>query len=292
MGERAAGYTSVVQERKPSSSAQGVAVSRALHRLLDDNPKILDDSIAARLLGAEFDRYKPLLRFFPFSTTIRASFVMRSRYAEDCLTDSIRDGVGQYVILGAGLDTFAYRQPAWASSLRIFEVDHPATQSWKRTRLAAANIPIPANVTLAPVDFERISLREGLIAAGLDSRAPAFFSALGLTQYLTEDAFDRTLKFVLSMPPRSEIVFSFVLAASALRVAARLGVAITATMSAARGEPWLTRFSPEQLRSKLKSMGFSEVSHFSTDAANSRYFQQRHDGLRASRIEQLMRAIV
>jgi methyltransferase (TIGR00027 family) len=281
-----------VDERKPSSSAQGVAVSRALHRIIDEDPKILDDSIAARLLGDEFDRYKTLLRFFPFSTRIRASFVMRSRYAEDCLADSIRDGVPQYVILGAGLDTFAYRQPVWARSLRIFEVDHPATQNWKRARLSAANIPIPANVTFAQVDFERISLQQGLSAAGLDFHAPAFFCALGVTQYLTENAFDRTLQFVLAMPRRSEIVFTFVLAANALPLAARLGVAFTASMSAARGEPWLTRFSPDQLVSKLKSIGFSEVTHFSTKAAISRYFQGRHDRFLPSRIEQLIRAIV
>ena len=185
-------------------------MARALHRILDDEPKILDDSIAARLLGDEFDRYRMLVRFFPFSALIRANFIMHSRYAEDCLAESLRDGVGQYVLLGAGLDTFAYRQPEWASSLRIFEVDYPATQNWKRGRLTAANIPIPTNVTLVPVDFERISLQEGLgAAAGLNYQVPTFFSSLGVTQYLTAGAFDRALKFVLSLPLRSEIVFSF-----------------------------------------------------------------------------------
>jgi methyltransferase (TIGR00027 family) len=281
-----------MEEGRPSSSAQGAAMVRALHRILDDEPKILDDSIAASLLSAEFDRYKPLLRFFPFSALIRANFIMRSRYAEDCLAESWRDGVGQYVLLGAGLDTFAYRQPEWASSLRIFEVDFPATQKWKRKKLAAANISIPDNVTLVPVDFERISLQEGLGAAGLNFHVPTFFSSLGVTQYLTAGAFDRALKFVLSLPPRSEIVFSFVLAGSALSAAQRVGVAVVAAISSARGEPWLTRFSPEQLVSKLKSMGFSEVKPFSTDAANSRYFQGRRDGLRTSRIEQMMSATV
>jgi methyltransferase (TIGR00027 family) len=281
-----------MEEGRPSSSAQGADMVRALHRILDDDPKILDDSIAASLLSDEFDRYKPLLRFFPFSALIRANFIMRSRYAEDSLADSLRDGVGQYVLLGAGLDTFAYRQPEWASSLRIFEVDYPATQRWKRGKLTAANISIPANVTLVPVDFERISLQEGLGAAGLNFQVPTFFSSLGVTQYLTASAFDSTLKFVLSLPPRSEIVFSFVLSGSALSVAERVGVAVVAMISAARREPWLTRFSPELLASKLKSMGFSEVKPLSTDAANSRYFQGRRDGLRTSRIEQMMSATV
>jgi len=280
-----------MEKGRPSGTAQGAAIVRALHRILDDDPKILDDSIAARLLGDEFDRYKTLVRFFPFSSLIRANFIMRSRYAEDCLAESLRDGVGQYVLLGAGLDTFAYRQPGWASSLRIFEVDYPATQSWKRGKLAAANIPIPANVALVPVDFERISLQEGLGAAGLDFHVPTFLSSLGVTQYLTANALDRTLKFVLTLPARSEIVFSFVLTGNALSVAQRIGAAVVATIGAARGEPWLTRFSPGQLVSKLKAMGFSEVSYFSTDEANLRYFQGRRDGLRASRIEQVMRAI-
>ncbi|HYB90374.1 MAG TPA: class I SAM-dependent methyltransferase [Candidatus Binataceae bacterium] len=281
-----------MERNRPSGTAQGAAMLRALHRIIDDEPRILDDPIAARLLGDEFDRYKTLVRFFPFSTRVRANFIMRNRYAEDCLSESLRGGVRQYVLLGAGLDTFAFRQPGWASSLRIFEVDHPATQDWKRGRLAAANIPIPSNVTFVPVDFERISLQEGLRGAGLDFNVPTFFSSLGVTQYLTDDAFDRTLNFVLSLPPRSEIVFSFVLDGSALSLAERIGVAMFAMIGAARGEPWLTRYSAEQLVGKLKSMGFSEVSLFSTDAANARYFQGRRDGLRVSRVEQMMTAIV
>jgi methyltransferase (TIGR00027 family) len=217
---------------------------------------------------------------------------MRNRYAEDCLAESLGDGLGQYVLLGAGLDTFAYRQPAWARSLRIFEVDYPATQKWKRAKLAAAEISIPANVTLVPVDFEQISLKEGLAANGLDFTIPTFFSSLGVTQYLTEQALDLSLNFVLSLQPASEIVFSFVLASSALSWRDRAFGALSAVIAGARGEPWLSRFSPEQLANKLISMGFSNVSHFSTDAANARYFRGRRDGLKASKLEQMMRAIV
>ncbi len=276
----------------PSGTAQGAAILRALHQVLDEEPRILDDPIAARLLGDDFERYKTIVRFFPFAARLRANFVMRSRYAEDCLAESLGNGVGQYVLLGAGLDTFAYRQPAWATSLRIFEVDYPATQNWKRAKLVAAKISIPVNVTLVPVDFERISLKEGLAAAGLDFKVPSFFSSLGVTQYLTADAFDLTLKFVLSLPPGSEIVFSFVLAGIALSLAERVGAAAFAAIGAARGERWLSRFSPEQLADKLTSMGFSKVKHFSTDAANARYFRGRRDGLEPSNVEQMMRAIV
>jgi methyltransferase (TIGR00027 family) len=277
---------------QPSGTAQGAAIVRALHQILDDEPRILDDQIAVRILGDEFERYQSLVRFFPFAARLRAHFVMRSRYAEDCLAESLSDGVRQYVLLGAGMDTFAYRQPEWAASLRIFEVDYPATQNWKRERLAAAKIPIPGNVTLVPADFERTSLKEALAASGLDLEVPTFFSSVGVTQYLTADAFELALKFVLSMPPASEFVFSFVLAATALSLAERISAATFAAIGAARGEPWLSRFSPQQLENKLTSMGFSKVIHFSTEAANARYFRGRRDGLELSNVEQMMRAIV
>lgn len=275
----------------PSATAQGAAVVRALHQILDDEPRILDDPIAARLVGEELERHKRMGRLFG-ARGLRANFAMRSRYAEDCLAESIGEGIGQYVLLGAGLDTFAYRQPAWAGSLRIFEVDYPATQKWKRAKLASAEISIPSNVTLVPVDFERILLKEGLAAGGLDFRIPTFFSSLGVTQYLTEAALDLSLNFVLSLPPASEIVFSFVLAASALSWRERALAAMFAGIAGLGGEPWLSRFSPEQLASKLTAMGFSKVIHFSADAANARYFQGRRDGLKASRLEQMMKAIV
>lgn len=276
---------------RPSDTAQGAAIVRALHQILDDEPRILDDPIAARLVGEEIERHKRMSHLFG-ARGLRANFAMRSRYAEDCLAESLRDGVGQYVLLGAGLDTFAYRQPAWAMSLRIFEVDYPATQRWKRAKLAAAEISIPANVMFVPVDFERISLEEGLAASGLDFKIPTFFSSLGVTQYLTEEALDLSLKFVLSLPPASEIVFSFVLAASALSWRERTFAAVFAAIAGVRGESWLSRFSPEHFANKLTSMGFSKVIHFTTDAANARYFRGRRDGLEASKLEQMMAAIV
>ncbi len=282
-----------MEKARPSATAQGAAIVRALHQALDDEPRILDDAIAVRLIGQELERHKRMSRLFgPLGARLRANFAMRSRYAEDCLAESLGNGVGQYVLLGAGLDTFAYRQPAWARSLRIFEVDYPATQNWKRAKLAAAKISIPSNVALVPVDFERISLKEGLAVAELDLKIPTFSSSLGVTQYLTADGFDLALNFVLSLPPASEIVFSFVSAASTLSLVERIGAEAFAAIAAAQGEPWLSRFSPEQLTNKLTSMGFSKVIHFSTDEANARYFRGRRDGLKASKLEQMMRAIV
>ncbi len=280
-----------MERDRPSATAQGAAVVRALHQVLDDEPRILDDPIAARLVGEELERARKSARWFA-ARGLRAAFTMRSRYAEDCLAESIGDGVRQYVMLGAGLDTFAYRQPAWAASLQIFEVDYPATQNWKRAQLASAGISIPANVTFVPVDFERVSLKEALAAGGLDFGIPTFFSSLGVTQYLTEEALDLSLNLVLSMPPRSEIVFSFVLAAHALSWRERAIAAMFAAIARASGEPWLTRFSPQQLAGRLASMGFSKVRCFSAEDANARYFRGRGDGLKASRLEQMMRAFV
>jgi methyltransferase (TIGR00027 family) len=277
---------------RPSATAEGAAIERALHQILDDEPRILDDPIVVRLVGREIEHHKAIARLLPFGARLRANMVMRSRYAEDCLAESLGNGVGQYVLLGAGLDTFAYRQPPWARSLRIFEVDYPATQEWKRMKLAAADISVPANISLVPVDFEKISLSEGLAAAGLDLRIPTFFSSLGVTQYLSEEALDLSFNFVLSLPATSEIVFSFVLAASALSLVERVVAGALAAINAGRGEPWLSRFVPRQLASKLAAMGFSKVIHFSTEVANDRYFRGRRDGLAASQAEQMMKAIV
>jgi methyltransferase (TIGR00027 family) len=198
-----------MDEERPSVTAEGAAVMRALHQTLDDEPKILDDPISPRLVDTHSDFYQSrlkLLELLPAPTRLRlkATFVMRSRFAEDRLAEAATNGLCQYVILGAGLDTFASRQPSWANSLRIFEVDHPATQQWKRRRLAEAVVSVPENVCFVPIDFEKTSLVTALSQAGLDLKSPIFFSMLGVSQYLTEAAFDQSLRFVLSTPAQSE----------------------------------------------------------------------------------------
>jgi methyltransferase (TIGR00027 family) len=286
-----------MDEERPSVTAEGAAVMRVLHQEFDNGPKILDDPISPRLVDAHSDFYKSrleLLEHLPGPTRLRlkATFVMRSRYAEHCLAEAAVDGLRQYVVLGAGLDTFAYRQPPWATALRIFEVDHPATQRWKRRRLAEASISVPDNVTFVPVDLEKISLATALSQAELELGAPTFFSLLGVSQYLTEAAFDQTLRLVLSAPARSEIVFSFV-ASDAVLPADDVALlkAFTAQFGAI-GEPWLSCFLPEQLIAKLTEMGFSKVFHLTPEKANQRYFQNRRDGLSAAFLEQMMRSSV
>jgi methyltransferase (TIGR00027 family) len=274
-----------MDEERPSVTAEGAAVMRALHQTHDAEPKILYDPISTLLVDTRSDFYKSrleLLTRLPELTRLRlkASFVMRSRYAEDCLAESFRNGMRQYVVLGAGLDTFAYRQPLWADSLRIFEVDHPATQRWKRRLLNEASISVPNNVRFVPIDFERVSLAVALSQAGLDLRVATFFSLLGVSQYLTEAALDQTFGVVLGAPARSEIVFSFVTSDQGLPADDVVLAKAFIARFAAIGEPWLSRFLPAQLVAKLRDMGFSKVFHLTPEEANQLYFQKRRDGLK------------
>ena len=168
-----------IEGDRPSATAEGAAIMRALHQLLPTEARVLDDPIASRLVDPAGAAYQArLVLLAGLSTPVRSrltNFVMRSRYAEDCLADAFQCGTRQYVILGAGLDTFAYRQPGWARTLRIFEVDRPATQAWKRSRLNEAGIALPSNLAFAEVDFDRVSLTEGLSSAHLDFAIPTFF---------------------------------------------------------------------------------------------------------------------
>src|ERR1700678_242729 len=176
-----------MQEGTFSRTAHRVAIRRAAHQLLD-HPKVLDDPLALRIIGrdaAEELQSNPK-EDHTFSRAFRAFMAVRSRYAEDELARAVAQGVSQYVVLGAGLDTFAYRNSH--PGLRVFEVDHPATQAWKREQLEAAEIPLPSSLAFVPVDFERRSLEAGIKESGFDVNAPAFFSWLGVTPYLTHDA--------------------------------------------------------------------------------------------------------
>ena len=286
-----------MEKKGRSATAEAVAIQQTLHQTLDAAPKILDDPISPLLIDPASEIYKALTPHLESASRavkspFRAVFIMRSRYTEDCLAASLVRGVRQYVILGAGLDTFAYRQPAWASALRIFEVDHPASQEWKRERLEAAKVSVPGNLVFAPIDFERTSLYQGLSAAGFDFRSSAFFSLLGVTQYLAAEAIDLIFRFVRSLPQGSEIVFELIVPDD-LMPADEAGVfAAAASMAAERGEPWLTRLRPAELQSRLTALGFSQVTHLPPDAANERYFRERHDDLAAWSAAQMMRAIV
>ena len=267
---------------RPSTTANGASFLRAAHQILDE-PRIYDDPIALKIIGANGVK---ALTTNPdqFQTaelrSLRAFIVMRGRYAEDELAMAVKRGVGQYVILGAGLDSFAYRNPYAGTCLKVFEVDHPATQAWKRRRLQEEGIDIPGSLTFAPIDFERQSLSEGLTRAGFRTDEPTFFSWLGVTVYLTKQAVIKTLAFVASTPTGSGIVFSFNSKPFSPKRAKQQGREALADRLAGIGEPYLTYFDPICLKGILLQMGFTRVEYFSPDEANRLYFSGRTDGLR------------
>jgi methyltransferase (TIGR00027 family) len=267
-----------MQEGKFSRTAQRVAIRRAAHQLLDD-PKVLDDPLALRIIGAEA---AAALRTDPkedhaFARAFRAFMAARSRFAEDELARAVADGVIQYAILGAGLDTFAYRNPHPA--LRVFEIDHPATQAWKREQLDAAGIPIPPSVTFVPVDFEHQTLANALAHSGLNTSAPAFFSWLGVTPYLTREACMTTLSLIAKMPAGSGVVFDFAIDPALLNAGQRQALDALSKRVAAAGEPFQLFFDPTKLQHELKTLGFHRTEFLQGAQINDRYFQNRADGL-------------
>jgi methyltransferase (TIGR00027 family) len=268
---------------------------RAAHQLVDGEPRILVDAPVVQMVGAEaVEQIRTYARELqsPGSRGLRSHVVLRSRFAEDQLAIAVERGVRQLVVLGAGLDTFAYRQPEWARVLRIIEVDQPATQADKRERLASAAIEIPANVTLVPVDFETTSLEQALETAGIDSSSPVFFSWLGVTMYLTEAAVDAVLRTVAGLARGSEVVFTFT-QPRAIDDGPFDGYGpALADAAAAMGEPWLTYFEVPALEAKLRAFGFSRVEFLTRHVAHARYFVGRADGLFAPKRTSIVSAIV
>ena len=273
---------SLLQTGQPSISAQRVATRRAEHQVLDF-PRVFDDPLALTIIGsdgaavlANSPQKSPDLE----SRFIRAFMAARSRYAEDQFAEALNRGCKQYVLLGAGLDTFAYRNPYGESDIRVLEVDHPATQQWKRQRLAAAGIPIPMNLTFVPVDFEQRDLAECLGETCFQKGEPAFFSWLGVTPYLTKEAFERTLQFVASMPSGSGVAFDYAVSRSALTAMEQSALNILSDRLAAVGEPFRLFFEPAPLMEELRAAGFREVEDLASSEINERYFKNRVDGLR------------
>jgi methyltransferase (TIGR00027 family) len=267
-----------MQEGKFSRTAQRVAIRRAAHQVLD-HPRVLDDPLALRIIGAETAEE---LRSNPkenhkFSRAFRAFMAARSRYAEDELARAVANGVMQYVVLGAGLDTFPYRNPY--PELRVFEVDHPATQAWKREQLQAAGIMVPSSLTFVPIDFERETLADGLESAGFGDGAAAFFSWLGVTPYLTCEACMSTLSFIAKMPADSGVVFDFAIDPALLNAGQREALDALSKRVAAAGEPFQLFFDPAKLQAELRGMGFRRTEFLQGKELNARYFKDRKDGL-------------
>ena len=274
--------TNIVRQGTPSRSAMRVASLRAVHQLLDE-PLVLPDPIALPLLGASAEaalRDDPFALNDPLSRGLRATLVARSRFVEDELARCVTTGVRQYVLLGAGLDTFAYRDPYRGKGLRVFEVDHPGTQGWKQQLLAEAGIAVPSSLTFVPLDFERDNLGSALRQAGFRVDQPACVSWMGVTMYLTHNAVLRTLSTVAGFAKGTCLCFDYRVPLTMLNPIERVVNEVVEQQIAALGEPWLSTFDPTQLQSQLLELGFSSAESATPDDLNTRYFARRKDGLR------------
>jgi methyltransferase (TIGR00027 family) len=282
-----------VERNQASRTAERVAERRAVHQLLDHpivfrDPlafEVLQPEVAARIRAAprDYDRS-------PIATPLRAFLAVRSRFAEDSLRTAIERGVSQYGIIGAGFDTFACRNPY--PDIRVFEIDHPATQAEKKQRLAAARIELPANVSLIPADLSVRSLDEALASAAFDPQKPAVFAWLGVIPYLELAAIETTFRYVASRPAGTEIVFDYGIPRRSLNFIGRLVFDRMASRVAAIGEPWKTFFTPEELHRLLTDVGFSAVEDLGANEINARYFAGRSDRLRVGEAGRIARAVV
>jgi methyltransferase (TIGR00027 family) len=259
-----------MQLGKPSRTAWAVATHRAAHQILEGG-RIFSDPLALRILGEDAETVAREAEEHPSRRAIRNFVAVRSRFAEDALAAAVERGVSQVVVLGAGLDTFAYRS-ALRDRLRIFEVDHPATQAWKRERLEAAGIAIPGSLRFAPIDFEHQTLAEGLAAAGFDRSQRTFFTWLGVVPYLSEGAVWSTLSLIASLPNGAHVVFDYSDPPESLPAKRRALHDDRAMRVASLGEPWRTHFEAETLRAKLLALGFVELEDMGPSQIAARYF--------------------
>jgi methyltransferase (TIGR00027 family) len=265
-----------MEHGQPSRTALRVAIRRAAHQLMEQ-PRVLDDPIALPLVADGYTR--DLDRAcHPVAQDFRCFMAARSRFTEDQLARAVAHGVTQYVVLGAGLDTFAYRNPFPA--LHVFEVDFPATQQWKQFMLDEASIPIPANLTFVPLDFEHKALTAGLLEVGFDADLPAFFGWLGVAPYLTIEAFRATLTAVAHLPTGTGLCFDYAFRPETLTGRRRVVFDLLSARVAAAGEPFRLFFRPEELESELLAAGFARVEHCDTTRLNELYFDSRADRLK------------
>ena len=268
-----------MEEARPSKTALRVALRRAAHQLYDARPLVLDDPIAVPILGdtyAEELHRTPTRPDRPFSVALRAFLVVRSRYAEDNLARAVAQGVTQYVLLGTGLDTFAHRNPY--PRLRVFEVDHPATQQWKRELLETGGLPAPANLTYVPVDFERQSLPEQLHSVGFNPLDPTLFAWLGVVPYLTLEAFRSTTNFIAAQPHGTGVVLDYGQPRSALPFLEKLAHDSLAARVQLAGEPFQLFFTPSEIAVELTA--FRNLEDLGSSEINARYFTDRADNLK------------
>ena len=275
----------------PDGTAVRVALWRALHVQVDPPPHVLTDEIGLRLAAAD-EGWRARPDMDPHATRgFRAAVVARARFIEDLVTEQAGHGVTQYVVLGAGLDTFAQRRPRNAARLRIFEIDQPGHQAWKRRRLIELGHGIPDWLRLVPVDFEaNQSWSERLATAGFDPGRPAVVVSTGVTMYLTKDATVATLRQIAGLAPGSTLALTFLLPADLLDDADRPGLQAAEQGARTAGTPFISFYTPQEMLSLAREAGFKDVRHVSGTSLAERYFAGRPDGLRPSSGEDLLLA--
>jgi methyltransferase (TIGR00027 family) len=273
----------------PDSTAVRVALWRAMHVQVDPPPHVLDDEIGLRLADPG-DGWRDRGDMHPVGTSrYRASIVVRSRFVEDLVAEQAARGVGQYVILGAGLDTYAQRRPADAPAPRVFEVDRPGPQAWKRRRLMELGYGVPEWLRLVPVDFEAGgSWWERLGAAGFDPARPAVVASTGVSMYLTREANAATLRQLAALAAGSTVAMTFQPPLELLDEEERPGRLVVEAGARAAGAPFISFFSPQEILAMARDAGFAGARHVSAAMLNQRYFAGRPDGLRTSNGEEFL----
>jgi methyltransferase (TIGR00027 family) len=267
----------------PDNTAVRTALWRAMHVEVDASPHVFDDRVGLRLADPD-EGWRQRPDMDPEGTKgFRASMVARARFVEDLVVEQAARGVGQYVILGAGLDTFAQRRPEIASQLRVFEIDQPGTQAWKRGRLAELGYTVPDWLRLVPVDFEAgQSWWEQLVANGFDPDRPAVVASTGVSMYLTKDANAATLRQVAGLAAGSTFAMTFLLPVDLVDDADRSGMRVSEKGAKSSGTPFISFYTPQEMLTAARDAGFAEVRHVPGTSLVERYFADRSDGLRPS----------
>lgn len=273
----------------PDHTAVRVALWRAMHVQVDSAPYVFEDEIGLKLVHPDED-WRQRGDMHPQGTRgYRASIVGRARFIEDVLEEKIQQGINQYVILGAGLDTFAQRRQEVATKLRVFEIDEPQTQAWKRQRLMELGFGVPDYLNLVPVDFESgESWLDRLKASGFKMDRPALVTSAGVSMYLTRETNMATLRKISSLAPGSTLVMTFMLPPDLVEPEDRLPYKMVMERTAAAGTPFLSLFQPAEVLEMAKEAGFREVKHVSRADIIGRYFAGRVDGLKPSSGEEYL----
>jgi methyltransferase (TIGR00027 family) len=264
----------------PDDTAVRTALWRALHLEVDAPPHVFEDSVGVKL-AEPGDGWRERPDMSAFTRPFRASILARARFVEDLVLEQVARGVGQYVILGAGLDTFVQRHPEFASRLRVFEIDRPGAQAWKRQRLVDLGYGIPPWLHFVSVDFEAgDDWWKRLEASGFDPGQPAVVASTGVSMYLTREAIMATLQRVATLAAGATLVMSFLLPIELAEPAFRVGMERAVAGAKANGTPFISFFMPDEMLAMARAAGFRQARHVSAAMLAGHYFGNRQDGLR------------